>query len=102
MSSGDQFSGGQSPWPPRRAFQPAPPPPPGPSLAGMVVRLLLLFVVVAGATYYWKFWRSNPDNPGLYGQVHEPAPREGLYLDEKHNIEIYNTTKASVVHVTSM
>jgi S1-C subfamily serine protease len=101
MSSGDTFSNEQYPWAPRRAARPEPQPP-KPSLAGMVLSLLVLFVLVAGGSYLWRHWWSNPDNPELYGQVREPAVREGLYLDEKHNIQIYNETKASVVHVTSL
>ena len=102
MSSGDQYSGEQYPWTPRRAYRPVPPPQPGPSPLGMAISMLLLFALIAGGTYAWRIWRSNPDNRELYGKVREPAPHEGLFLDEKHNIEIYNTTKASVVHVTSL
>ena len=102
MSSGDPYPGDQYSWPPRRAYQPEPPPASRPSPFGMALALLILFGLVAGGAYVWRRWQGNPDNPEVYGQLHPVAPGNGLYLDEKHNIEIYNDTKASVVHVTSI
>jgi S1-C subfamily serine protease len=101
MASGEQFSGEQYPWSYRRPYQPEPPQP-RPSPLGMLLSLLVLFGLVAGGAYLWRWWHSNPDNPQLYGQLHPVAPDNGLYLDEKHNIDLYNQTKASVVHVTSL
>jgi S1-C subfamily serine protease len=68
----------------------------------MAFALLVLFALVAGGAYLWRYWQGNPDNSEAYGQLHPVAQSNGLYLDEKHNIEIYNDTKASVVHVTSL
>jgi S1-C subfamily serine protease len=68
----------------------------------MALALFVLFGLVAGGTYLWHYWHSNPDNPELYGQLRTPAPSNGLYLDEKRNIDLYNNSKNSVVHITSL
>jgi S1-C subfamily serine protease len=102
MSSDDPYSGEHPGWPPQRAYQNEPLRPPRPSFAGTALAFLLLFVMVAGGTYLWHWWFSNPENRELYGQLHPIAQSNGLYLDEKHNIDLYNETKASVVHVTSI
>jgi S1-C subfamily serine protease len=101
MSIDDQFSGQQHPWPPRRVVRQEPPPP-RPSPLGMALALFVLFGLVAGGTYLWHYWHSNPDNPEHYGQLRTPAPSNGLYLDEKRNIDLYNNSKNSVVHITSL
>jgi S1-C subfamily serine protease len=101
MSTGDPYSSEQYSWPPRQGNRPGPPEP-RTSPFGMALSLLILFAAVAGGAYLWRWWHSNPENRELYGQVHPVAESNGLYLDEKHNIDIYNDTKASVVHVTSI
>jgi len=102
MSSGGQYSGEQYPWPPRRPFRPAPPPEPRSSILGALLGLLFVFALFAGGAYLWRMWTVNPEDREAYGKVREPSARDGLFMDEKHNIEIYNTTKVSVVHVTSI
>jgi S1-C subfamily serine protease len=102
MSRDDSFQRGDPPaWPPRNSYGRR-----GPRQPGVLQPLFMVFVVCAGlalAAYYWRSFNGGfPDDRGLYSHPREVTPSNGLYTDEKLVIDLYNKSKASVVHITSL
>ena len=103
MSSGEGYPPGGEPyaWPPHRR-----PSGGAPTRTPVVVPVALLVLLVAGlfalGVYWWRTRGPANEDAALYGNPRPVDASNGLYLDEKHNIELYNRAKHSVVHITTV
>ncbi len=87
--------------------------PPGPSarrglgrsrtaLLGPLLVVLGVVSVVLGGYLLVREYRSRQDDRALFGQPRQIEPRGSLTDLEKTNIAIYEQTKPSVVHITTL
>jgi S1-C subfamily serine protease len=99
MSTGDSFST----WPPRDPYGPRQQPPRRqPASSPWLVPALILLTLASLALSGTLVWRDYVGRSGLDSEPRAVTPRGDLAADEKTTIEIYNQTRPSVVHITSM
>jgi S1-C subfamily serine protease len=74
------------------------------ALLGPLLVLLGLVAAVAGGVYLVREYRARQDNADrqLYGSPREVVSRASLTDLEKTNIAIYEKTRPSVVHITTL
>jgi S1-C subfamily serine protease len=102
MAFDDQYS-----WREPRPVPPGPYPPRGggrsrASLLGPLLVVLAVVAVVLGGYLLVREYRSRQDDRALYGKPRAVEPAGKLSDLEKTNIDIYERTKPSVVHITSL
>jgi S1-C subfamily serine protease len=99
MSFDDEYT-----WPrPAPGSRPQPPRPQLPWLTPLLTLLVFCGLLILGVLLFREYRaRQEAQDRNIYGQPHPITPGGDLSALEKNNIEIYQATRPSVVHITTL